>query len=230
MGNSSDEGNNFGKREHPGALWKWKCSLQFPSSSFQLVLHPSFLSESHFISLGQGVPRCSLPVPFPSLVKILAHCYVLEICKSNFLLLSFPNNSLLQIMLLTDPEIESSLLISSDEGATYQKYRLSFYIQSLLFHPKQEDWILAYSQDQKVSTEPCLRQQCMVLLGEAPSWSSPRFFPVTSLVMCSHLNRVPVGQEAAKSISDHWLELVNIWPSTQGNSQTLRNSMWRDCF
>lgn len=64
---------------------------------------------------------------------------------------SFPNNSLLQIMLLTDPEIESSLLISSDEGATYQKYRLNFYIQSLLFHPKQEDWILAYSQDQKVS-------------------------------------------------------------------------------
>ncbi|RXM27124.1 VPS10 domain-containing receptor SorCS3 [Acipenser ruthenus] len=54
------------------------------------------------------------------------------------------------IMLLTDPEIESSLLISSDEGATYQKYRLSFYILSLLFHPKQEDWILAYSHDLKL--------------------------------------------------------------------------------
>ncbi|XP_015669859.1 VPS10 domain-containing receptor SorCS1 isoform X1 [Protobothrops mucrosquamatus] len=55
-----------------------------------------------------------------------------------------------KIMLLTDPEIESSLLISSDEGATYQKYRLNFYIHSMLFHPKQEDWILAYSQDQKL--------------------------------------------------------------------------------
>uniref|UniRef100_A0A8D2QCQ2 Sortilin related VPS10 domain containing receptor 1 n=1 Tax=Zonotrichia albicollis TaxID=44394 RepID=A0A8D2QCQ2_ZONAL len=55
-----------------------------------------------------------------------------------------------KIMLLTDPEVESSLLISSDEGATYQKYRLNFYIHSLLFHPKQEDWILAYSQDQKL--------------------------------------------------------------------------------
>ena len=53
-------------------------------------------------------------------------------------------------MLLTDPEVESSLLISSDEGASYQKYRLSFYILSLLFHPEQEDWILAYSHDQKV--------------------------------------------------------------------------------
>ncbi|KAL6090932.1 hypothetical protein STEG23_020443 [Scotinomys teguina] len=54
-----------------------------------------------------------------------------------------------QIMLLSDPEMESSILISSDEGATYQKYRLTFYIQSLLFHPKQEDWVLAYSLDQK---------------------------------------------------------------------------------
>lgn len=53
-------------------------------------------------------------------------------------------------MLLTDPEVESSLLISSDEGATYQKYRLNFYILSLLFHPEQEDWILAYSHEQKV--------------------------------------------------------------------------------
>lgn len=59
-----------------------------------------------------------------------------------------------QIMLLTDPEVESSLLISSDEGATYQKYRLSFYILSLLFHPEQEDWILAYSHEQKVREEP----------------------------------------------------------------------------
>ncbi|XP_030876770.1 VPS10 domain-containing receptor SorCS3-like, partial [Leptonychotes weddellii] len=54
------------------------------------------------------------------------------------------------IMLLSDPEMESSILISSDEGATYQKYRLTFYIQSLLFHPKQEDWVLAYSLDQKL--------------------------------------------------------------------------------
>ncbi|CAL8331020.1 unnamed protein product [Merluccius merluccius] len=54
-------------------------------------------------------------------------------------------------MLLTDPEVESSLLISTDEGANYQKYRLSFYILSLLFHPEQEDWILAYSHDQKVA-------------------------------------------------------------------------------
>ncbi|XP_026788198.3 VPS10 domain-containing receptor SorCS1 [Pangasianodon hypophthalmus] len=60
-----------------------------------------------------------------------------------------PNNKR-KIMLLTDPEVENSLLISTDEGATYQKYRLGFYVLSLLFHPEQEDWILAYSHDQKL--------------------------------------------------------------------------------
>eukprot|EP00063_Salmo_salar_P055176 XP_014030011.1 PREDICTED: VPS10 domain-containing receptor SorCS1-like isoform X4 [Salmo salar] len=57
-----------------------------------------------------------------------------------------------KIMVLTDPEFESSVFISSDEGASYQKYRLSFYILSLLFHPTQEDWALAYSHDQKTTT------------------------------------------------------------------------------
>lgn len=54
-------------------------------------------------------------------------------------------------MVLTDPEFESSILISSDEGASYQKYRLNFFVLSLLFHHTQEDWALAYSHDQKVS-------------------------------------------------------------------------------
>ncbi|XP_071754829.2 VPS10 domain-containing receptor SorCS1-like [Centroberyx gerrardi] len=60
-----------------------------------------------------------------------------------------PNNKR-KIMLLTDPEVESSLLISLDEGASYQKHSLAFDILSLLFHPEQEDWILAYSHNQKL--------------------------------------------------------------------------------
>ncbi|XP_016395297.1 VPS10 domain-containing receptor SorCS3-like [Sinocyclocheilus rhinocerous] len=55
-----------------------------------------------------------------------------------------------KIMVLTDPEFESSILISSDEGASYQKYRLNFFVLSLLFHHTQEDWALAYSHDQKL--------------------------------------------------------------------------------
>ncbi|KAK7901597.1 hypothetical protein WMY93_018366 [Mugilogobius chulae] len=60
-----------------------------------------------------------------------------------------PNNKR-KIMLLTDPEVENSLLISLDEGASYQRHSLAFDILSLLFHPEQEDWILAYSHDQKL--------------------------------------------------------------------------------
>uniref|UniRef100_A0A8C5HSJ0 VPS10 domain-containing receptor SorCS3-like n=1 Tax=Gouania willdenowi TaxID=441366 RepID=A0A8C5HSJ0_GOUWI len=55
-----------------------------------------------------------------------------------------------KIMLLTDPEFESSVLVSTDEGSSFQKYRLSFYVLSLLFHPSEEDWALAYSHDQKL--------------------------------------------------------------------------------
>ncbi|KAI4550818.1 hypothetical protein MJT46_018325 [Ovis ammon polii x Ovis aries] len=96
-----------------------------------------------------------------------------------------------KIMLLTDPEIESSLLISSDEGATYQKYRLNFYIQSLLFHPKQEDWILAYSQDQKEPFEH-FGQWIYVFRG-ALAYPGTHLFPallshlLTALSPLSHL-------------------------------------------
>ncbi|XP_035255451.1 VPS10 domain-containing receptor SorCS3-like isoform X1 [Anguilla anguilla] len=55
-----------------------------------------------------------------------------------------------KIMVLSDPEVDSSVLISSDEGASYQKFRMNFYVLSLLFHPAQEDWILAYSTDHKL--------------------------------------------------------------------------------
>ncbi|XP_056147393.1 LOW QUALITY PROTEIN: VPS10 domain-containing receptor SorCS3 [Lampris incognitus] len=55
-----------------------------------------------------------------------------------------------KIMMLSDPEIESAVLISSDEGASFEKHPINFYIQSLLFHPAQENWILAYSHDSKL--------------------------------------------------------------------------------
>ncbi|XP_054654602.1 VPS10 domain-containing receptor SorCS3 isoform X2 [Dunckerocampus dactyliophorus] len=55
-----------------------------------------------------------------------------------------------KIMMLSDPEVESAVLISSDEGASFEKYPISFNILSLLFHPAQENWILAYSHDSKL--------------------------------------------------------------------------------
>uniref|UniRef100_A0A8C6LND5 Sortilin related VPS10 domain containing receptor 3 n=1 Tax=Nothobranchius furzeri TaxID=105023 RepID=A0A8C6LND5_NOTFU len=55
-----------------------------------------------------------------------------------------------KIMMLSDPEVESAVLISSDEGASFEKYPINFNILSLLFHPAQENWILAYSHDNKL--------------------------------------------------------------------------------
>ncbi|XP_019715789.1 VPS10 domain-containing receptor SorCS3-like [Hippocampus comes] len=55
-----------------------------------------------------------------------------------------------KIMMLSDPEVESAVLISSDEGASFEKHPISFNVLSLLFHPAQENWILAYSHDGKL--------------------------------------------------------------------------------
>lgn len=55
--------------------------------------------------------------------------------------------------MLSDPEVESAVLISSDEGASFEKHPINFNILSLLFHPAQENWILAYSHDNKVASE-----------------------------------------------------------------------------
>ncbi|KAM4591003.1 VPS10 domain-containing receptor SorCS3 [Odontesthes bonariensis] len=55
-----------------------------------------------------------------------------------------------KIMVLSDPEVESAVLISSDEGASFEKCPINFNILSLLFHPAQENWILAYSHDNKL--------------------------------------------------------------------------------
>ncbi|KAK5927101.1 hypothetical protein CgunFtcFv8_022623 [Champsocephalus gunnari] len=102
-----------------------------------------------------NVFHCPSPLPvFPPLVPFnpsLPHLQNLIPTPSHVCNLSFssffPTS---QIMVLTDPEFESSMLISSDEGASFQKYRLTFYILSLLFHHTEEDWALAYSHDQKV--------------------------------------------------------------------------------
>uniref|UniRef100_A0A674AKX9 VPS10 domain-containing receptor SorCS3-like n=1 Tax=Salmo trutta TaxID=8032 RepID=A0A674AKX9_SALTR len=102
-----------------------------------------------------------------------------------------------KIMVLTDPEFESSVLISSDEGASYQKYRLSFYILSLLFHPTQEDWALAYSHDQKVSSMSffhhsllfdtvCIQYvTCQALICSEPNrnYPFPGYIDISSLVV-----------------------------------------------
>uniref|UniRef100_A0A8C5HUH3 VPS10 domain-containing receptor SorCS3-like n=1 Tax=Gouania willdenowi TaxID=441366 RepID=A0A8C5HUH3_GOUWI len=70
-----------------------------------------------------------------------------------------------KIMMLSDPEVESAVLISSDEGASFEKHPINFNILSLLFHPAQENWILAYSHDGKVASNQFFRFKKWAVMG-----------------------------------------------------------------
>lgn len=48
-------------------------------------------------------------------------------------------------------EREQMLFISTDEGTSFLRQPLSFTVETLLFHPKEEDKLLAYSKEGKAS-------------------------------------------------------------------------------
>ncbi|XP_046279417.1 VPS10 domain-containing receptor SorCS2 isoform X1 [Marmota monax] len=45
---------------------------------------------------------------------------------------------------------EQSLFLSTDEGATFQKQPIAFLVETLIFHPKEEDKVLAYTKENKL--------------------------------------------------------------------------------
>ncbi|XP_017394579.1 VPS10 domain-containing receptor SorCS2 isoform X2 [Cebus imitator] len=45
---------------------------------------------------------------------------------------------------------DQSLFLSADEGATFQKQPIPFFVETLIFHPKEEDKILAYTKESKL--------------------------------------------------------------------------------
>lgn len=94
-----------------------------------------------------------------SFVKNLAHLLSFVNLLFSY---SFVSYNLPQIMLPTDPEIESSLLISRMSKSS--KIPAELYIQSLLFHPKQEDWILGI--------QPRPKGECDHLARDSGAWLS----------------------------------------------------------
>lgn len=46
---------------------------------------------------------------------------------------------------------DDSLFLSTDEGTTFQKQLIPFSVETLIFHPREEDKLLAYSKEGKVS-------------------------------------------------------------------------------
>lgn len=57
------------------------------------------------------------------------------------------------ILVSSSHDRDQSLFISTDEGATFQKQPITFFVETLLFHPKEEDKVLAYTKEGKVKYE-----------------------------------------------------------------------------
>uniref|UniRef100_A0A8C8S642 VPS10 domain-containing receptor SorCS2 n=1 Tax=Pelusios castaneus TaxID=367368 RepID=A0A8C8S642_9SAUR len=45
---------------------------------------------------------------------------------------------------------DQNLFMSTDEGATFQKQPITFFVETLLFHPKDEDKVIAYTKEGKL--------------------------------------------------------------------------------
>lgn len=66
-------------------------------------------------------------------------------CSDTVFLLRSP-----QIILVSSSVSEQCLFTSSDEGTTFQKHLITFSVETLIFHPKEEDKLLVYTKDAKV--------------------------------------------------------------------------------
>lgn len=63
-----------------------------------------------------------------------------------------PPLSLLQVVLVGSSinERDQMLFISTDEGSSFQRQSISFTPDTLVFHPKEEDKLLAYCKEGRV--------------------------------------------------------------------------------
>ncbi|XP_028857477.1 VPS10 domain-containing receptor SorCS2 isoform X3 [Denticeps clupeoides] len=80
----------------------------------------------------------------PGTTIIVTNFYICPMNKRKVILVSSTIN-----------EHDQMLFISTDEGSSFQRQSLAFTVETLLFHPKEEDKLLAYSKEAKlyVSTD-----------------------------------------------------------------------------
>uniref|UniRef100_A0A8C9NRT9 VPS10 domain-containing receptor SorCS2 n=1 Tax=Serinus canaria TaxID=9135 RepID=A0A8C9NRT9_SERCA len=75
----------------------------------------------------------------PGIATVIDNFYICSTNKKKIILVSSSHN-----------DRDQSLFISTDEGATFQKQPIAFYVETLLFHPKEEDKVLAYTKEGKI--------------------------------------------------------------------------------
>lgn len=76
----------------------------------------------------------------------------------------------LQIMLVSSSlgDRDQSLFVSTDEGATFQKQLAPFSVDTLIFHPQEEDKALAYTKESKVRS--CQGAGPHLAFSPSPTW------------------------------------------------------------
>ncbi|XP_053099146.1 VPS10 domain-containing receptor SorCS2 isoform X2 [Hemicordylus capensis] len=72
----------------------------------------------------------------PGITTVIENFYICPTNKKKIILVSSSHN-----------DRDQNLFISIDEGATFQKQSINFFVETLIFHPKQEDKVLAYTKD-----------------------------------------------------------------------------------
>uniref|UniRef100_A0A8C3QJN7 VPS10 domain-containing receptor SorCS2 n=1 Tax=Cyanoderma ruficeps TaxID=181631 RepID=A0A8C3QJN7_9PASS len=75
----------------------------------------------------------------PGIATVIDNFYICSTNKKKIILVSSSHN-----------DRDQSLFISTDEGATFQKQPITFFVETLLFHPKEEDKVLAYTKEGKI--------------------------------------------------------------------------------
>uniref|UniRef100_A0A803W1E5 VPS10 domain-containing receptor SorCS2 n=1 Tax=Ficedula albicollis TaxID=59894 RepID=A0A803W1E5_FICAL len=75
----------------------------------------------------------------PGIATVIDNFYICSTNKKKIILVSSSHN-----------DRDQSLFISTDEGATFQKQPIAFFVETLLFHPKEEDKVLAYTKEGKI--------------------------------------------------------------------------------
>lgn len=81
--------------------------------------------------------------------------------------------SVFQIILVSSSlsDRDQSLFLSTDEGASFQKQLVPFSVETLLFHPRQEDKVLAYTREGKVSGPGDARELAFSTPGTQEPWA-----------------------------------------------------------
>ncbi|XP_077166980.1 VPS10 domain-containing receptor SorCS2 isoform X1 [Paroedura picta] len=75
----------------------------------------------------------------PGVSTVIENFYICPTNKKKIILVSSSQNVR-----------EQSLFISTDEGATFQKQPINFFVETLIFHPKQEDKVLAFTTEEQL--------------------------------------------------------------------------------